>query len=97
MNNAGFPESDLKRYFDPKNEVTMDVVEANGVFDIKTTVTLMPEWNSTVVAKVDYWLKKYPFSILSFSWEKRRMSLLLFRTVLPSPRRMNLPLSLQCK
>jgi len=30
----------------------MDVVEANGVFDIKTTVTLMPEWNSTVVAKL---------------------------------------------
>lgn len=30
----------------------MDVVEANGVFEIKTTVTLMPEWNSTVVAKL---------------------------------------------
>ena len=49
----GFPESDIKKFFDPKNEVTYNVVEKNGVFEVISTVSMLPEWNSNIVAKVD--------------------------------------------
>merc|ERR1712002_354008 len=52
MKDLGFPESDIKKFFDPKNEVTYNVVEKNGVFEVISTVSMLPEWNSNIVAKL---------------------------------------------
>jgi len=52
MKDLGFPESDIKKFFDPKNEVTYNVVENNGVFEVISRVSMLPEWNSNIVAKL---------------------------------------------
>merc|ERR1712198_758222 len=52
MKDLGFPESDIKKFFDPKNEVTYNVVEKNGVFEVISTVSMLPEWNSNIVPKL---------------------------------------------
>jgi len=49
----GFPESDIKTFLDPKNEIVYNVQDnGDGSFEVASTLSLMPTWNTQNSMKI---------------------------------------------
>ena len=47
------PGDYIKKYLDPKNCVSFSITETSpGCFDLKTTISNIPEWNNTCTLKI---------------------------------------------
>jgi len=49
----GFPESDIKTFLDPKNEIIYNVQDnGDGSFEVASTLSMMPSWNTQNSMKI---------------------------------------------
>ena len=75
LNSSGFPESDIKTFLDPKNEIVYNVQDnGDGSFEVASTLSLMPAWNTQNSMKVwserDAVLIKH-YKYVSIGWRNK--------------------------
>jgi len=63
----GFPESDIKTFLDPKNEIVYNVQDnGDGSFEVASTLSLMPAWNtqnSMKIGETKEFTTPFPYTI----------------------------------
>lgn len=51
---SGVPGDLIKKYLDPKNAVNVAITETSpGCFEMKSTISNIPEWDNTITMKVE--------------------------------------------